>query len=134
MGRRDHFDDGHGREDFSIRIPKEDVALYRDIANMSRNQADMDNHMRRQPVNLRDLTDLKQHLLTAHQMQPHEVEHYDETAHDDILGGRERDWSGSTVPKLDHADLLMLHSHDHVGEYADDYPHTTMGADHFHHD
>jgi hypothetical protein len=136
MGRRDHFDDGHGREEFSIRIPQEDVALYRDIANMSRNQADMDRHMATRPVSLDDMTSLKQHLMTAHQMEPHELEHYDEASHDHIpsLANRSRDWSGDTVPALDHRDLLNMHSHDHTGEYAEDYPHSTAGNSHFHHD
>lgn len=137
MGRRDHFDDGHGREEFSIRIPQEDIEVYRDIANMSRNQAAMDNHMRVQPANLNDVLSLRQHLMTAHDMEDWETTHFDETAHGSIpmLNDRSRDWSGDTVPELDHSDLFHLHDHEHThGEYADDYPHTTMGPSHFHHD
>jgi hypothetical protein len=136
MSRRGHFDDGHGREDFSISIPQKDVELYRGIANMSRNQADMDQHMRVQPTNLDDIHSLRQHLVSAHSMDPWETTHFDETAHGGIpsLNNRRRDWSGDTVPRLDHSDLHSMHHHEHTaGEYASDYPHTTVGSSHFHH-
>jgi hypothetical protein len=134
MARNEHFDKDHGK-DF-IRIPRETVDYLQGVANLSRNQGAMSEHMRVQPTNLGDILSVKQHLMTAHDMASHEVSHYDETDHSHIpsLGNRSRNWGGDTVPELDHTDLRNLHSHEHTaGEYASDYPHSTIGDSHFHH-
>lgn len=134
MARNEHFDKDHGKE--FIRIPRETIEFVQGVANLSRNQGAMEEHMRVQPTDLGDMLSLKQHLMTAHDMGSHELDYYDETSHSHIpsIEYRRRDWSSGTVPALDHADLHNLHSHDHTaGEFASEYPHTTVGNSHFHH-
>jgi hypothetical protein len=134
MDRNENFDKDHGK-DF-IRIPRETMEYMRDVSNMSRNQGAMEEHMRVQPTNLGDVLSLKQHLMTSHEMYSHQVDHYDESSHSQIpsIENRSRNWSGDTVPALDHTDLRNLHNHEHTaGEFASEYPHTTVGNSHFHH-
>lgn len=136
MSRRDSFDAGHGNENHKIRIDPEMANKLRGVADASKEQASWERDRAQTPVNLSDLTDLRVHLISAHGMHPDETAFYDESAHDSIpaLANRQRNWSGNTVPELDHTDLFHLHDHEHTaGEYASDYPHTTMGSSHFHH-
>jgi hypothetical protein len=119
-----------------IHLSPEDIALYRSISNFSRNQADVENMMRQRPTNMRSREDLMSHMMTAHDMHPLSLQFYSESEHDQVpsLRNRQRNWSGETVPELDHQDLVNWHAHDHTaGEYADDYPHTTLDDEHFHH-
>ena len=119
-----------------IHINPEDAALYKAIGNASRNQADVENTMRRKPVNMRSKEDMMFHMMTAHDVHPLSLQFYDESEHDSVpaLRNRKRDWSGSTVPALDDKDIRNWHSHEHTGgEYASDYPHTNLDDEHFHH-
>lgn len=115
----------------------DELEYLRQVANASKNVAEVNESIRRQPINLRSREDLMLHMMTAHDMHPLSLQFYDESEHGNVplLRDRKRDWSGPTVPSLDHEDLLNWHTHDHTeGEFADDYPHTTLGDEHFHHD
>jgi hypothetical protein len=123
-------------------VPNEDeyfdeLEYLRRLANASKNMAEVNESMRRRAVNMLSREDLMSHMLTAHDMHPLSLQFYDESEHDKVplLKNRKRDWSGPTVPSLDHEDLLNWHTYDHTeGEFVDDYPHTTLGNEHFHHD
>jgi hypothetical protein len=107
------------------------------ITNIAKNAEEINKHLRTHPTNLLKLEELRLHMLTAHQMHPLSLQFYDESEHDHIpaLKNRRRDWSGPTLPRLDHADLYTWHNHDHTeGEFASDYPHTTLNEHHFHHE
>lgn len=119
-----------------IHISPEDVALYKAIGNASRNQADIENTMRKKPINMRSREDMMFHMMTAHEIHPLSLQFYNESEHDAVpsLRDKTRDWSGETVPELDYQDIRNWHSHEHTaGEYAEDYPHTTVDDEHFHH-
>lgn len=122
--------------DDPIHISPEDIELYKSIGNASRNQADVENTMRQKPVNMRSREDMMFHMVSAHGIHPLSLQFYDETEHDPVpaLRNRKRDWSGPTVPEMDHKDVMNWHHHEHTaGEYADDYPHTNLDDEHFHH-
>lgn len=120
-----------------IHLSDQDVEAYRQIHNVARNQADVDETMRMRPINMRSREDMMFHMMTAHDVIDHlSLQFYDEGEHSHIpaLRNRKRDWSGETVPKLDEQDIRNWHQHEHTAsEYASDYPHTTMGDEHFHH-
>ena len=138
MGRRDNFSAGHGKDDddnekFEIHLSPEDVEFYKRLANLSRNHAAMQEHMRTQPTDLSDHVSLQQHLMTAHGLEHYETTHYDWQAHSEIPSIHNRYInSADDVQELDTNDLRALHSHDH-NKYSEDYPHTTLGSSHFHH-
>ena len=135
MSRRDSFDSGHGNERH-FRMDPQEVQRLIDIGRASSEAAKWERERAQAPTNLNDFAELKMHLINGHQMASHEVDFYDETSHDHIpsLANRARDWSGDTVPALDHKDLMGLHTHEHTNsEYANDYPHSTLGSSHFHH-
>lgn len=122
--------------DREIHISPEDVELYKGIANASRNQADIENTMRKKPINMRSREDMMFHMMTAHEIHPLSLQFYNESEHDAVpsLRDKARDWSGETVPELDYQDIRNWHSHEHTaGEYAEDYSHTTVDDEHFHH-
>lgn len=126
--------DGPQWEEFHI--PRKSIEEMKAIADMAREQAKWEQERNVRPVNLQDKVELQQHLMDAHGMHMESTMWYDESEHDHVpsLRNRSRDWSGPNVPALDHQDLINMHSHDHTaGEYASDYPHTTMGSSHFHH-
>lgn len=115
---------------------KEELELLKGVANAARNVADVESTMRRKPVNMRSREDMMFHMMTAHDVHPLSLQFYDESEHDSVpaLRNRKRDWGGSTVPALDDKDIRNWHSHEHTeGEYASDYPHTTLDNEHFHH-
>lgn len=123
-------------EDDFIHLDRETIENIKFIAAYSRNQADIENTARTRLTNMRSREDLMSHMMTAHDMHPLSLQFYDESEHDQVpaLRNRQRNWSGETVPELDHQDLVNWHAHDHTaGEYADDYPHTTLDDEHFHH-
>ena len=118
------------------KMPKEEIEKMKAVADFSREQGAWEQQRASRPINTSKKTDLQQHLIDAHGMSMESTMWYDESEHDPIpsLYGRRRDWSGPTVPSLDHRDLINMHQHEHTaGEYASDYPHTTMGNEHFHH-
>lgn len=122
--------------DKKIELDPESIAYMRDVANMSRNQASLEEFARTRPINMRSREDMMSHMMTAHELHPLSLQFYDEGEHDQVpaLRNRKRDWSGDTVPALDEQDIRNWHHHEHTsGEYAEDYPHTTMGDEHFHH-
>lgn len=136
MNRRDNFDNGHGKDEHRFSIDPRDAEFLLDVTRASKESAEWDKERSQRATDLLDSFDLKTHLIDAHGMSSNEIDFYDETAHSHIpeLSNKLRDWSGPTVPALDHKDLLNLHQHDHTaGEYASDYPHTTLGDSHFHH-
>lgn len=123
-------------EDGSFYLDRETIEYLKGVANLSRNQADVENTARTRPTNMRSREDLMSHMMTAHDMHPLSLQFYNESEHDEVpaLRNRKRDWSKETVPELDHQDLINWHAHDHTaGEYADDYSHTTLDDEHFHH-
>ena len=123
-------------EDGSFYLDEETIEYLKGVANLSRNQADVENMARTRPTNMRSREDLMSHMMTAHDMHPLSLQFYDESEHDAVpaLRDRSRNWRGETVPKLDHEDLVNWHSHEHTaGPYAEDYPSTTLGDEHFHH-
>lgn len=123
-------------EDDFIHLDRETIENIQFIAAYSRNQADIENTARTRLTNMRSREDLMSHMMTAHDMHPLSLQFYDESEHDQVpaLRNRKRNWSGETVPELDHQDLVNWHAHDHTaGEYANDYPHTTLDDEHFHH-
>lgn len=129
-------DEQNPNPDDPLYISREELELLKSVANAARNVADVNNTMRQTPVNIRNREDLMLHMMTAHEMHPLSLQFYDESEHDQVpaLRNRKRNWSGPTVPELDHQDLMNLHHHDHTeGEFASDYPHTTLDSDHFHH-
>ena len=120
----------------SIHLSPEEVNLYRSIGSAARNLADVTSTMRQRPVNMRSREDMMFHMMTAHDIHPLSLQFYDESEHDAVpaLRNRKRDWSGPTVPEMDHTDIVNWHHHEHTaGPYAEDYPNTTLDKEHFHH-
>lgn len=136
MGRRDHFDDGHGNDDHKrYSISPEEVQYLLGVSNVSKELSDWRQQSARNPVNLGDLTDIKMHLIQSHDMSMDALDFVDETAHGHIPGIiKKLDTAGESLPQLSLEDLRQLHDHDHTeGEFASEMPHTTMDGDHFHH-
>lgn len=123
-------------EDGSFYLDQETIEYLKGVANLSRNQADVENTARTRPTNMRSREDLMSHMMTAHDIHPLSLQFYDESEHDAVpaLRNRKRDWSGPTVPEMDHTDIVNWHHHEHTaGPYAEDYPSTTLDDEHFHH-
>lgn len=123
-------------EDGSFYLDQETIEYLKGVANLSRNQADVENTARTRPTNMRSREDLMSHMMTAHDIHPLSLQFYDESEHDAVpaLRNRKRDWSGPTVPEMDHTDIVNWHHHEHTaGPYAEDYPNTTLDEEHFHH-
>ena len=53
---------------------------------------------------------------------------------DHIPGVRPKDPDGGDgdMDKMSHRELIAAHHHDH-NKYAEDYPHTNLDGEHFHH-
>jgi len=137
MSRRDNFNEGHGNENHWLQpIGPEEMQELLAVGRASETRAAWNKERHQAPVDISDRIALQAHLVDAHGVSPDDTMLYNEGAHDSIpaLANRKRNWSGPTVPELDHTDLHHMHTHEHnEGEYADDYPHTTMGSSHFHH-
>ena len=115
----------------------DELNYLRALRGQAQEQAEWESKRRQQPVNLNDKIDLQKHLIDAHGVDLESTQYYDESLHDVVpkLYKRKRDWSQPTVPQLDHEDLANWHHHEHThGEFAQDYPHTTLDNKHFHHE
>lgn len=123
--------DNIGRQ-FSVHIPAEDMALYRQIADQSRLQASVESAMSQSPVDLSDENSLRAHLVSAHMEHPDHL--WRDGTNEDHPDMDPIDWDAADarggMPPMSHRDLLAHHKDLH-GEYDD--PHTTVGNDHFHH-
>lgn len=116
---------------------EDEMQYLQNVHNLAKNQAAFEEHMRQRPINMRSREDMMLHMITAHDLHPLSLQFYDESEHDSIpaLRDKKRNWSGPNVPSLDHEDLVNWHEHEHTqGEFASDYPHTTLDNEHFHHE
>lgn len=119
-----------------FRLSKEAMEEMRAISAAAKDQAAWERERQVRPINLNDKVDLQKHLIDAHSIHIEDTQYYNESEHNRVpmMRSRKRDWSGEQLPQLDHQDLLHWHTHEHnFGEYASDYPHTTIDNSHFHH-
>lgn len=121
-------------EEFTINLGPQWARHFRDMANIAKLNASLDEEARTTPVFLNDLHGLQAHLQTAHDMHPDHTIYRDETAHEGVPGLAPFDWDTATeVPRLSSADLRAIHRYDHHGGgYENDYPYETNGDEHRH--
>lgn len=115
-----------------IHISEQFAKQMAELNNFAKLNAELDNHARVQPVNLTNIHEFKQHMISSHYFDPSELEYRDQS-HDSIPGISRVIWSRmSEMPELSHEDLIAIHNHEH-NTYPDE-EHTTINESHFHHD
>ena len=135
MGRNEHFEEGHGKK--FIRLPEEVVQAMIHANNLGAMQASLSEHSRTAPVDVSDHLALKQHLIMSHYFEPDETEFFSHGVDSHSAPGvwrRHRHDENQEIISFNHDDLMDIHDFEHNGgQYAQDYPHTTIGTSHFHH-
>lgn len=114
-------------EDFSIPLSDDDREFYRQMHEQGQMRQEMYEHAQRREVNLSDPTDLKSHLLEAHDFQPGDFwRNSHEQDHEALDEGDDLD-----RPLRPH-ELRSLHEHEHR-IYPEDFQHSvSVGDSHFH--
>lgn len=125
-----------GRSHEHIQLDEHSINMYKAISNAAQLHAAGAEIERTRAVNTHSHADLLDHMKShnGHGIDFAEWRSGHDGYDDHIPGVRPKDPDGGDgdMDKMSHRELIAAHHHDH-NKYAEDYPHTNLDGEHFHH-
>lgn len=124
-----------GRSHEHIQLDEHSVSMLKAISSAAKMHAAGAEIERTRAVDTHSHADLLDHMKShnGHGIDYAEWRSGHEGYDDHIPGVRPKDPDGGgEMDRMSHRELIAAHHHDH-NKYAEDYPHTNLNGEHFHH-